>query len=259
MIWYRRRGVGKSELDFAKQYLTLKALESGTFTFSANIDYSVDKGATWATLAANTASPTIDEGNSIMFKASFSGSSSGRGTFSSTGNFEAMGNIMSLMFGDNFVGKDSLSGKTRPFYELFKGSRIISAENLILPATTLISYCYAYMFQNCTSLKKPPLILPATTLVSDCYRQMFDGCSKLESAPILPALSLVTRCYQYMFRSCSLLSYVKALFLTNPSTSFTNGFLQNVAENGTFVKNSAAEWNASGIIPNSWTIITADN
>lgn len=263
MSWLanRRRGVGKSELDFSKQYFTLKALESGTFTFSANINYSVDKGVTWSILTANTASPTINEGDIIIFKMIVNGSSTGIGKFSSTGKFDAMGNVMSLLFGDSFIGKVSLSGKIAPFYEMFKNSKIISAENLILPATTLVGACYEYMFMNCTLLEKIPLILPSTTLIADCYRQMFDGCSNITSAPILPALSLTTRCYQYMFSGCSKLKYVKALFTTTPGSSYTYGWLRNVSNTGTFVKNSNAEWNVSGIsgIPSGWTVETSNS
>lgn len=257
----RRYGPDKSELDFSKQYFTLKALESGTFAFSSNIDYSVDKGSTWISLTANTASPTINEGDVIMFKSVSNGSSTGVGKFSSTGEFEAMGNVMSLLFGDDFIGKVSLSRKLAPFYEMFKSSKIVSAENLIFPATTLVSACYEYMFQNCTSLEKAPIILPTITLTTDCYRQMFDGCSKLTSTPILPALTLVSRCYQYMFRNCSLVNYIKALFLTTPGSSYTYNWLQGTANKGTFVKNSSAEWNISGMsgIPNGWTIEMADN
>ena len=43
--------------------------------------------------------------------------------------------------------------------------------------------CYAYMFQNCTSLTTAP-DLPATTLSAYCYDNMFVGCSKLASVRI---------------------------------------------------------------------------
>ena len=45
-----------------------------------------------------------------------------------------------------------------------------------LPATTLASYCYQYMFEKCTSLVETPdgWYLPnVTTLPSGCYYYMF--------------------------------------------------------------------------------------
>jgi hypothetical protein len=50
-------------------YLTFEALEDTTFTFSKNdLQYSIDNGVTWTTLAKGTASPTINTGNKILWK-----------------------------------------------------------------------------------------------------------------------------------------------------------------------------------------------
>jgi hypothetical protein len=38
-----------------------------------------------------------------------------------------------------------------------------------LPATTLASYCYSYMFSDCWKLHTAPGILPATELAYGCY------------------------------------------------------------------------------------------
>jgi hypothetical protein len=125
-----------------------------------------------------------------------------------------------------------------------------------LPATELASWCYDSMFSYCTSLTSAPTILPATTLESSCYNRMFASCTSLTTAPILPALNLDYSCYAAMFRGCTKLNYIKALFTTKPSTSYTSGWVDNVASNGTFVKNSAATWNVRGDdgIPNNWNI-----
>lgn len=127
-----------------------------------------------------------------------------------------------------------------------------------LPATTLASYCYHQMFRSCTSLTTAPK-LPATTLANNCYRYMFYLCTSLTAAPELPATTLANNCYSYMFQGCSNLSYIKALFTTTPSTTYTNNWVNGVASKGTFVKNSAATWNVTGVngIPNDWTVQTA--
>ena len=71
-----------------------------------------------------------------------------------------------------------------------------------LPATTLASMCYSYMFSGCTNLKSAPE-LPAKTLAYSCYSYMFDGCTSIESAPALPATTLAVYCYNSMFNKCT--------------------------------------------------------
>lgn len=71
-----------------------------------------------------------------------------------------------------------------------------------LPATTLTTYCYGYMFYNCTSLTTAP-VLPATTLANFCYYSMFYGCTSLTTLPALPATTMVRYCYNSMFDGCT--------------------------------------------------------
>ena len=88
---------------------------------------------------------------------------------------------------------------------------------------------------------------------------MFNGCTSLITAPELPAITLVDYCYNGMFQNCTNLNYIKAMFTTTPSTSYTNNWVSGVASSGTFVKNSAAEWDVRGTsgIPTGWTVQTA--
>jgi hypothetical protein len=114
------------------------------------------------------------------------------------------------------------------------------------------------MFYNCTSLTTAPE-LPATTLVKGCYRYMFKNCTSLTTAPELPAITLISNCYSYMFDGCSRLNYIKAMFTTTPNTNYTSNWVSGVASTGTFVKNSAATWDVSGMngVPTGWTVQTA--
>ena len=127
-----------------------------------------------------------------------------------------------------------------------------------LPARTLIIRCYQNMFYGCSSLTTAPQ-LPATSLESQCYDNMFYGCSSLTTAPQLPATTLATECYNYMFYGCSKLNYIKAMFTTIPSNSYTNYWVSGVASSGTFVKNKNATWDVTGTsgIPSGWTVQTA--
>ena len=354
------------EVDYSKQYLTFVALEDGTFTFTGSgISYSIDGGVTWISLAANTASPTVYVGNKIMWKASLTPTSSaGIGTFNSTAQFDVVGNIMSLLFGDDFKGVTDLTGKNYAFNRLFNYcTNVVNAENMALPATTLTSACYQYMFYSCTSLTTAPSLpartlsgscynsmfngcesltaapelpattmaasactymfngctslttapelpattletacyksmfsgctslttapelpattlvsgcydsmfwgctrlttapeLPATTLASSCYYGMFQGCTSLTTAPELPATTLVSNCYSNMFYGCTKLNYIKAMFTTTPSTTYTNNWVANVASKGTFIKTRYAPWELYGTyaIPTGWTPYLAE-
>ena len=127
-----------------------------------------------------------------------------------------------------------------------------------LPATTLKESCYKNMFYGCTSLSIAPE-LPATTLRYECYSGMFFGCTGLTNAPELPATTLADYCYSYMFYDCTSLNYIKAMFLTTPSSSYTENWTNNVSPTGTFVKNASASWDVTGVngIPENWTVETA--
>lgn len=126
-----------------------------------------------------------------------------------------------------------------------------------LPATTLAKECYQWMFCGCTSLTTAP-DLPATVLAEGCYGVMFDGCTSLTTAPELPATTLANGCYTSMFYKCSKLNYVKALFTSTPSDTYTSYWMYGVASSGTFVKSKDATWNVTGVngIPSGWTVQT---
>lgn len=274
---------------YSERYLTTEALESGTISFNiwkntgteyiTSISYSVDKGCTWVT-TNNTddkqehlsITVNVSKGDRILWKGiaqqtGFSDSEYGDivgSFFSSTAKFNIYGNVMSLLYGDDFRGMTVLQDNCQLaslFYDFDeddeKECKVVDASNLSLPATTLSTSCYRAMFRRCKLLTAAPE-LPATTMAAGCYAMMFTSCSSLTTAPVLPALSLTTACYAMMFNFCSKLNYVKAMFTTPPSTASTVYWLSNVSETGTFVKNSAAQWDVTGSsgIPEGWTVET---
>ena len=217
--------------DYSQDYLTFIAKADGTFKFSGNsVNYSLDSGETWISLASNTNSPTVTSGNKIMWKATLtprSGSTShGIGTFTSSAKFDVEGNPMSLLFGDNFKGKTSLSGKDYAFYDLFsRNTNVVSADNMSLLATTLADNCYANMFSGCTSLTEAPQ-LPATTLANGCYANMFSGCTSLTTAPsVLPATTLANFCYNGMFGGCTSLTTAPSVLPATTLTSYCYSYM----------------------------------
>ena len=271
-------------------YLTFEAIESGTFKFSGTtsahtLSYSLDDGTTWTTLAHNTDTPTISAGSKIMWKGNLTPQSyEGIGRFVATGRFDVYGNIMSLLYGDDFVGQTSLTGKAFAFEYLFRyNSKVVSAQNLILPTTTLAEYCYDSMFEGCTSLTTAPALpattlarfcyyymfhnctslttapeLPATTLAEYCYQFMFEGCTSLTIAPELPATKMASRCYGYMFHNCTNINYIKMLATDISASNALTNWVNGVSSTGTFVKAAGVTipTGDSGI-PSDWTVVEA--
>ena len=54
-------------IDYSTNYLTFISTQDGTFKFTTNaLQYSLDNGTTWTSLAAGTNTPTINAGSKII-------------------------------------------------------------------------------------------------------------------------------------------------------------------------------------------------
>ena len=109
---------------------------------------------------------------------------------STTAYFNVYGNIMSLLYGDNFIGQTVLPA-TYTFCQIFKSSCVTSAEYLILPATTMLASCYRAMFSKAINLTVGPTFI-ATTLVQECYKYMFEACISLTKITCLAESGMTT-------------------------------------------------------------------
>ena len=188
--------------DYSKDYLTIEVPEeyySGDLIIRGTPQYSVN-GGEW-TMAENQPTIHLSPGDKVRFK----GINQGNNLFSSFIFYlKAYGNIMSLIYGDDFIGQTSLI-VPKAFENCFSYCPgLFDISNLVLPATTLSEACYSNMFNNCSFLEAPAL--PATTLAKRCYRYMFMGCASLTTAPELPATTLADSCYEYMFGGCTSLT-----------------------------------------------------
>ena len=252
---------------YENDYLTFVIISGGTIAWTAfgsgykkSIEYSINNGP-WISISATTsASPTtfsVAANDVVRFRgtnSTYAGSKANYDGFEGgTAIFNIEGNIMSLVYGDNFVNNTAMTG-TYNFCSIFKKSKVVSAENLILPSTVLTNYCYRAMFSFCTLLEVAPK-LPSTTLAQGCYWYMFEYCAITE-APELATETLVRECYGHMFENCSNLNYIKCNATNISAASGTTDWVKGVSATGTFVKNSSMTSWTRGTkgIPNGWTV-----
>ena len=254
------------EHDYSKDYLTFRILSDGVVTWKAlgtgsdkTIEYSINDG-NWTSITSTSAGVDIPvvtndvvrfRGNNTKYCANNKNNYSGfENTSDSAAEFNIEGNIMSLVYGDNYINNSTLT-ETWVFCSLFKKCKVISAENLILPALTLTEGCYRALFSYAQSLTIAPK-LPATTLAIDCYWYMFEKCA-ITTAPELLATTLLKESYGYMFNGCASLNYIKCLATNISATDCLKGWTTNVAPSGTFVKDASTSWSTgtSGI-PSGW-------
>lgn len=219
-------------LDDLAQPFVIKAVTNCAVHSARNLFYSRDSGNTWNSLpwGPSTATTEVLAGESIWVKGTWQ-----RDTITPlgiSGTYEFEGNVMSLMCGDNAYAN---SKKAWNLSGMFSGmTGLTSAENLLIPATTLTESCYENMFMGCTNLATSPK-LPAKQLLSYCYKNMFSGCTSLNSI------------------TCLATNYKSG------ATGCTSGWVKNVAANGTFYKsrNALAGIWPTGVngIPSGWTVI----
>ena len=267
---------------YENDYLTFRARTAGKVYWHSNgsgqaktIDYSLN-GGTWTSITATDTSTYFNvaandvvrfRGTNTSYakdKSNYSGfglgehGNQGQGDYDTdAAELDIEGNIMSLIYGDNFVGQTAFNGGTYNFCSIFKKLKVISAENLILPALTLVEGCYRAMFSWCTYLTIAPQ-LPATTLAKFCYWYMFESCA-ITTAPDLLAETLVNSCYGSMFTACASLNFIKCMAITGfNQTDCKKGWTTGVASSGTFVKDSGVSVNTWGRgangIPTNWLV-----
>ena len=259
--------------------MTIEAITAGTIIVTspkAGMQYSLNGGAKTAV----SGDINVAAGDKVAFYGNGTSITSYNGTKISGGTAEVKvyGNIMSLVDETGFATATTLSAEYT-FSSLFRvNAKLIDASGLLLPAKNLASYCYAGMFNGCSSLTAAPELsatglaeacyqymfnacsslttapeLKATTLVDDCYNSMFAGCSSLTATPKLPATTLVNRCYQDMFSNCTNLTvaYVKAAY--DSSYNINSMFYGCTdASTSTFYSDDAASWTSAFYKLTNW-------
>ena len=195
--------------DYSTDYFTLVALQNTTINVNVpgGLSYSLDGGTTWSE-ESGSFTVNVPSNGKLLLKGNgeFNGTTPPSTPYiQSTGNYSVEGNMMSLSYADDFADKKTIQTDYEYAHFFENDTKLISAENFVLPATTLTTGCYLAMFNGCTSLTTAPE-LPATTLAEYCYQEMFGGCTSLTTAPELPATTLADYCYKQMFFGCTSLT-----------------------------------------------------
>ena len=225
---------------------TVKLTKNGDAP-NVNLQTSTD-GNSWTPYNVEDTITLTNVGDKVYFKAV--GSNSTMGTsfsdynkFVMTGKIAASGNVNSLLEEDEQTARTmSLSSKTYCYgFMFYECTSLTQAPEL--PATTLADLCYQNMFQNCSSLTQAP-VLPATTLGTECYENMFYNCTSLTQAPVLPATTLADYCYISMFGGCSSLTQAPELPATTLADSCYLEMFQNCT-NLNYVKVGFTNWDTN--------------
>lgn len=288
--------VWPTAIDYTKECFTMKMLSGGTLYFVRNNDRPVSlnyskNGGEWQTITSETqgsATPiSVSVGDTIRwwktegYNNVFGSADNKQSCFSGDCVFDVYGNVMSLYTAGTFENATTIT-TSRALQGVLSGTNVISAENLVFPATTLSNNCYRAFFAH-SSIVTSPKEFPALTLASDCYTSMFTSaaalktapdfyfttvasnslngafgnCTSLETAPrfMNKITSIGSYGLCYCFANCSNLKYIKI------NSTYTGGspFLQwvnGINTAGTFVANNANSWQ-SGVngVPNNWTRI----
>ena len=231
-IWYGQNKIWPTS-PYLRNYLTIESLyNNNDITFikegqmqPLTIYVSTDDGQTWTAKTSSdnggTVLATLNQGETLLLKGTnatygYDLNFGNKTYINSTQSCNIYGNIMSLIYGDNFVGQTTLDHTINAyaFAKLFYKCKVVSAENLMLPATTLSVGCYDSLFRECTRLTNTPE-LPALTLDSGCYYEMYRGCSDLFRAKELPATTLANYCYSGMYADCVYLYYPPTILPAN--------------------------------------------
>lgn len=202
-------------INYEDWYVRTTAFTVGTISFNiwknmgteyiTSISYSKDNGQTWFTTNNIDNKDEhlqiivdVNPGDEILWKGiaqqlgfydQIEDNNVGS-FFSSTAEFVIDGNIMSLLYGDNFLGEHTLNYEymfTRLFFnsdeEDVMSCLLISAYNLRLPTSISYNNCYMDMFYNCTYLKSAPKILPYISTIESYNLYMFQNCTSLIKFP----------------------------------------------------------------------------
>ena len=240
-------------------------------TYAKHLQYSKDK-TNWTTITLSSTAYTIklNKGEKVYFRGNegvfnywySGGKKKAITTISANQTHTVGGNINTILDYQDPYGLTLPQGAFNSIFE--NNTKLTSASDITFSPSvdgSLSSYCYLYLFKNCSNLTTVPKsipakkqgqdscngmfsytaittapALPATTLSNGCYYSLFEGCSKLVNAPELPATEMKPNCYRSLFYGCTSLVNVPKL----PATKMAMGCYQQLFRNCSKLVNAPA-------------------
>ena len=237
--------------------------------YAKTLQYSKDK-TNWTTITLSSTAYTItlNQGEKVYFRGNegvfnywySGGKKKAITTISANQTHTVGGNINTILDYQDPYGLTLPQGAFNSIFE--NNTKLTSASDITLPPSvdgSLSSYCYLYLFKNCSNLTTVPKsipakkqgqdacngmfaytaittapALPATTLSNGCYYSLFEGCSKLVNPPALPATEMKPNCYRSLFYGCT--SLVNAPEL--PATTLAEGCYRSLFNGCTSLVNA---------------------
>ena len=231
-------------------------------TYAKHLQFSKN-GLNWTTITLSSTAYTItlNKGEKVYFRGNegvfnywySGGKKKAITTISANQTHTVGGNINTLLDYQDPYGLTLPQGAFNSIFE--NNTKLTSASDITFTPSvdgSLSTYCYLYLFKNCTNLTTVPKsipakkqgqdacngmfaytaittapALPATTLSNGCYYSLFEGCSKLVNAPQLPATEMKPNCYRSLFYGCTSLVNVPKL----PATKMAMGCYQQLFRN----------------------------
>ena len=254
--------------------VTIKQTLSGepdSSTYAKHLQYSKN-GLNWTTITLSSTAHTItlNKGEKVYFRGNegvfnywySGGKKKAITTISANQTHTVGGNINTLLDYQDPYGLTLPQGAFNSIFE--NNTKLTSASDITFTPSvdgSLSTYCYLYLFKNCTNLTTVPKsipakkqgqdacngmfaytaittapALPATTLSNGCYYSLFEGCSKLVNPPELPATEMKPNCYRSLFYGCTSLVNVPKL----PATTLATGCYQQLFRNCSKLVNAPA-------------------
>lgn len=266
IIYNEKVGIYFEPLTFTLTDGSVLAFES---SYPSYAEYSLDEGETWTEISkvsdVYTQSWTADTDDyRISLRAvcdyyatvatdtkPFSGSS---------GEISAEGNIMSMIMGDEFGDYTQYQLENGAMFKGFFADMdcLTDCGMLLLPATTLGSYCYTNMFSGCTSLLVPP-VLPAADKVElnvACFAGMYMY-TAIEVISI-PGIYSSQWCFDSMFYGCENLSVLECNLIDISAPDCLNNWLDGAGNGGAtlFCRQDAGFEIGVNVPSEGWTIET---
>lgn len=189
------------------------------------------------------------------------------------------GNILSLIYGSNFNGRQEEAAESAFIKFFYQNTELVNAKNLVIAIRNNMRFMS--LFEGCTNLVYAPEIIYSgesgvnLNLFKDCEsmtdgpelllqglgdrtdntnNQAFQNCSALTSIKV----HFISGDVSAMFDGCSSLNYIDASdYIGKGSTQISMpNWTRGVAATGTFIAAAGSNW-STGVngIPTGWTVI----